>query len=405
MDRLLTLVGKERPLGEVAQVLSFSPNGLQPSVTGAVLVTCADESEHECAQAFIQGFVAHRLPALKSAVRSPMRLANLGARYEWGTVRIAEAHFRDRPVAPVDKPKLMMVKINAHVARSGRAAEDPLYGVWKRYGTLSPGCGALDALLQGDRRPHAMELAEAFGSEGVDRLALLRDPATIPPRRRMLDAAVVSARLQARKAVLDIQDHDPERHTRYLVVPCVTINQPGADTEIVVGVYDLDHGDDSNHETYHGLGDDPSAYRFTVEHGRVEVSDPHVGRLRAARNHRVVAREEAGKLRSPGRNAALDDAGAEVRAGDHRRDARARTLLRIVLPILAELAPVPAAIVLFAGGAVDIHHAFKVHRLARRLAGDDEARQLLADVEAQLDSMGPERAQALLELLFRDLGP
>jgi hypothetical protein len=77
-------------------------------------------------------------------------------------------------------------------------------------------------------------------------------------------------------------------------------------------------------------------------------------------------------------------------------------LLRAALPILAEVAPVPAAILLFAEGAVGIHHAFRVQQLTREMEQSLEARQILDEIEAKVDQFEPDRARALIELLMRD---
>ena len=81
-ERLHELVGGERSLAEVAQALHFSSVGLSAGAVGAMLITCADESEHECEEAFQRGLAQYLLPSLKLGRRSAMRLANLGGRYE-----------------------------------------------------------------------------------------------------------------------------------------------------------------------------------------------------------------------------------------------------------------------------------------------------------------------------------
>jgi hypothetical protein len=86
----------------------------------------------------------------------------------------------------------------------------------------------------------------------------------------------------------------------------------------------------------------------------------------------------------------------------HRNHRHAHALLRIALPILAEVMPVPAAIILFAEGAVGVHHAFRAHRLARELEGSEDARKILAEVHDRIDQLEPARAEALIELLLRE---
>jgi hypothetical protein len=92
----------------------------------------------------------------------------------------------------------------------------------------------------------------------------------------------------------------------------------------------------------------------------------------------------------------------DVARDKHRNHQHARQLLRIALPVLAEVMPVPAAILLFAEGAVGIHHAFRAHRLAREMEGSEDARKILAEVHDRIDQLDPARAEALIELLMRE---
>jgi hypothetical protein len=386
-----------------------------------VHVTCADEAEAECAEAFQQGFVQYLLPPLKFARRSAMRVSNLGGRYEWGAIRLADLHFT--PPGTPASPRLMVVKINAHVAleptnrsvapRAGAADAATVWegergfrlGAWTRYGRDSPCCSALHSLLHGGHEPWVEELREAFDSEGKTRIAALNDAQAVDPAFRSLFAAIVSARLQAPKAVLDIQELQPASPIRFIVLPCVTINRHERDTEILCGVYAIDDSPDKA-VTYFGLGDDPRAYRVRLQNHQMQVTDDELGTKRAARNHRAVVRSEW-KARRGSQRAAIDDPRLErirddVARNKHRHHQHARTLLRMTLPILAQAMPVPAAVILFAEGAAGIHHAFRAHRLARELSGTEEARKILAEVHDRIDQMDPAKAEALVELLVRE---
>ena len=233
----------------------------------------------------------------------------------------------------------------------------------------------------------------------------------VDPLYRPLYAAIVSARLQARKVVLDIQDHQPDSPTYFVVVPCVTVNRHERDTEVVCGVYTVDTRDAAGagaeaESVYSGLGDDPAAFSTEIEHGRFTVTDDQVGRERVARNHRELARS---KLLSHGERVVLPTADerlqrvrGDVARNKHKHHHHAKTLLRIALPILAEVAPVPIAILAFAEGAAGIHHAWRVHKLAARMEGTAEAQQILGEIEDRIDQLDGERAEALLELLMRD---
>jgi len=260
--------------------------------------------------------------------------------------------------------------------------------------------------MAGSRLPPAEDLREALESEGRDRLAALRDPERVPPPLAPLYGALASARVQARKVVLDIQDYSPDSPTCYLVLPCVTLNRAERDTEVLCGIYVIDARDGLREATYRGLGDDPAAYAMRVVNGRLAIADDELGRQREARDHREIART-AIRTHLASHPAALDDPRLarlreDVARNQHRHHHHARALLRVALPVLAEVAPVPAALLAFGDGAAGIHHAFRVHRLARTMDGDAEARRILHDLHQRIDSMPGDRAEALVELLARD---
>jgi len=401
------MVGKERSLNEVTQALHFFADSLRAGVVGALHVTCADESETECAEAFRKGFAHYLLPPLKLADRVPMRLANLGGQYEWGAARIAEQHY----VAPRGF-KLIVVKINSHVGV--QLPTDPVtlgkipavrLGVLRRYDSESPSCGALHALLEGSTLPFAERTRELLGSEGLDRESILRDDSKVDPATRMLTAALVSSRLQARKAILDIQDYLPPTPTYWLIVSCVTLNRPARDTEIVTGFYVLDTRGGDHTPTYHGLGDDPSTYRITLRRQGFTIEDDRFGITRAGRDHRALAMKRWREIERDDLfvgDERLDRIRHDVAVNKHLDPHHARNLLRLALPVLAEVAPVPVAVLLFAEGAVGIHHAFTVDALTRELSNSEAARAILEDLHARIDQLDPERAEAMVELLVRE---
>jgi hypothetical protein len=270
VESLKSRIGRESDLAQVAWSLRDVAQSIRAGVVGGYHVTCSDEAEAECARAFQRLFVEQLLPGLKPDVRAPFRTATLGSRYEPGAVRIAEENFaaaESRAGA-----KLLVVKINAHVGV--RPAGDGFeYGWIDRYDRPSACCGALARLLEDKRLPAVDELREIFRSGGVDRLAVLRDPSRVPTAHRALLAAVVNARLQARRAAEDIQGHRPGTPTTFLIVPCVSLNRPGPDTELVVGEYGIDWTGASATVAYQGLGDNPASYRVRHEFGRVRIED------------------------------------------------------------------------------------------------------------------------------------
>lgn len=411
MTSLHALVGEERSLQEVSRAIYLTVRPMRAPVVGALLVTCSDETEGECADVFQQQFVQNLLPQLKFSRRAPFRTANLGGRYEWGSLRLAEQHF----AAPVDESagKVLIVKINAHVGveqpgdRLSRNETPPTLGERNRYGRVLPCCGALNALLAGVSSPFVDELRELFRSEDEDRLTVLQNVEQVPAARAPLYAAILSARLQARKAVMDAQDQVPDSPTLFIVLPAVTINRPERDTEMLCGVYAIDRRTAETTSSYTGLGDDPSAYAMRVVHQRITISDDQIGRSREARDHRAMIRTAIRTASDAGRSRVAADPRLarlreDVERNQHRQHHHARALLRAALPIMAEVAPVPAALVAFGDGALGIHHAFRVHRLAESMKGDAEARQLLQDLHDRIDTMDADRAAALVELLARD---
>jgi hypothetical protein len=443
MEHLHWVVGRERALRELTQMLYFDIRAHTGVLVGALHVTCADETEAECAEAFQQGFVQYLLPQLKFARRSAMRVSNLGGRYEWGSIGIADMHFA-LPEAITPPPRLMVIKVNAHVAledtsgplvspvaaasargapRSTKTvgviepeASQPAtvwdgerefrLGAWKRYGRESPCCSALYSLLRGGHEPWVEELREGFESEGKSRIAALNDPQVVDPAYRPLFAGLVAARLQARKAVLDIQDLHPTTPIRFVVLPCVTINRHERDTEILCGIYTIDPVSTEQPVTYFGLGDDPAAYRVRVQNRQIQIVDDELGTKRLGRDHRALVRSEfhtrRGHSRTRLEDKRLERIRQDVARDQHRNHQHARALLKIALPVLAEVMPVPAAVILFAEGAAGIHHAFRAHRLAREMEGSEDARKILAEVHDKIDQLDPARAEALIELLMRE---
>ena len=276
MKELKKLIGHEFTIKKISRTLCDITQELRPGVVGAMHITCADESEHECVQAFQKGFVQHHLPELKFAEQSAFRISNLGGRYDWGAVGIAEEHFV-LPEIP-SSFKLMVIKINSHV---GVTVENDTesYGFLKRYGHESACCGALNALIAGKKGPFLEDLREVFRFAGKDRLQVLVDPGRVAPALRSLYAAVVSAGLQARQVMTDIRAHQSPVPTLYLVMPCVTLNRPDVDTEILCGVYTADRRTGDMKEEYVGLSDDPANYSFSIHDRRISIEDKDTKKL------------------------------------------------------------------------------------------------------------------------------
>lgn len=270
MDSLDDLIGVETPLDAVSAVLRTFAEGVGASTVGAYQVCCSDETECLCSGALDREFVFRLLPDLKPGCCGAFHTVTLGARYEWGAVRVAEEHFAT-PAAR-DGFKFLLVKINAHAAVE-RTPDGWRYGWLQRYGNESACCGALAGLFEGSLLPAIVELRELFASGGLDRLSLLADPQRVEPPYRALLAALVSAHLQGMRVVRDIQEFRPASPTVFLVVPCVTVNRPGPDAEIVVGQYGIDRTGAKAEVRYAGLGNDPTAYRLRHDGDRVIITD------------------------------------------------------------------------------------------------------------------------------------
>jgi hypothetical protein len=274
-SRLHDFIGTESKLEATSGALREFVEELGPAIVGAHHVTCSDETERECSEVFHRWFVGRILPDLKSAYRAAFRTINLGGRYEWGSARLAEDHFA--LAAATGGFKLLLVKINSHVAVRHDGPE-PEYGKFVRYDRESTCCSALAAMLAGSEMPAARALANLFASDDQDRAETLMDPRRVPPHQRPLLAAVCNARLQSHRAVIDIAEHRPQAAAIFMVVPCVTINRLGQDTELVVGWYGIDWTGQAPQIKYQGLGDDPAAYRVRHEQRCVIVEDdnwPH----------------------------------------------------------------------------------------------------------------------------------
>jgi len=270
MAKLQDLIGTESDLAEVGSALREAVSDLGPAAVGAYHVTCSDEVECECVEAFQRGFVAELLPTLKPGTRTPFRSVNLGARYERGAIHIAEEHYAT-PAAQ-DGFKLMAVKINAHVAVQ-ESSDGPAYGLMNRYGGPSTCCGALASMLAGGDLPAVKELAQTFRTDGNDRVKTLND--SMPAKHRALLASVTNARLQAGRAASEISQYQPQTPTHWLILCCVSINRPEPDTELIVGRYLIDTTGEAAKIEYQGLGDNPATYRVEHHKNGLRIADDH----------------------------------------------------------------------------------------------------------------------------------
>ncbi len=262
----------------------------------------------------------------------------------------------------------------------------------------------MHAVLAGSAEPYARQLREMFHWEGVDRVAMLLDPRRVDPEVRSLLLAVVSARLQARQAILEIQDRQTITPTVYLIVPCVTLNRHDRDTELLCGLYTANAEGYKCDAEYAGLGDDPSQYEVGHDSGRLVISDEHLGACRPARDHRELVRAKwrtrtRGPIADEGR---LHELVAQAESGVRQDHYYAKAVLKSLLHGLAGLAPGPAAVVLFSEGLADLYHAHRAHHIAEEIAGDAEARKILDDVHHSIEQIDDEHARRIVDLLVEE---
>jgi hypothetical protein len=419
MEELYRLLGQEMDSEELCRALYFAARGIDSPVVGAVHITCADEAERKCTEAFQQHFSQYLLPELKFGERSHFRLANLGGRYEWGAVRIAEEHFATE--ASREAFKLLVVKVNSHVSLE-RTSHAPRFGVMPRYERESTCCGALQGFVAGMPTPFADSLREVFHSEGKDRVAVLQDPEKVPEACRPFFTAVANARLQARRALVEIQDFTPTTPTLYLVLPCVTLNQKQRDTEIACGLYTADARNfgPPAQVTYRGVSDDPANYELREELGRVRLHDNALKTTREARDHRALALERlrqrglaartaetlAGTTATTSSRRTLEEIPPEaqrvLRAAQekqHHDIARAKPILKALLRTAAHVDPVSSAVLAFAEGLASIHNIYRVERLVRDVSTANDTREILEEVHNSVDQLSPERARDVIDVL------
>ncbi|MBM4090499.1 MAG: hypothetical protein FJ276_13915 [Planctomycetes bacterium] len=402
MGRIQELIGRECDADGVNRALRDFARGQRAAAVGAVHVTCSDECEREAVESFQHWFADAVLPELKFWSKSPFRTANLGGRYEWGAIRVAENHY----ALPQTQGsfKLMVVKVNSHVGVLDEEGQR-LFGRMDRYATASTCCGALHAMMAGRRLPALDELAAAFHFDDVPRLEMLRSADVVSPDVRSLVVAVVNARLQARSAVVDIQDYSPKTPTVSVVVPTVTLNRKQRDTEFIVGMYWTDSR--KGGADYVGLGDDPSRYHIRTDHGYLLIEDAECKEPREARNHRQDVVQQW-RARHPkfelARNARLDEIAEKSKNASHASAEITRETLKTLLWLVADVSPIPLAILLFAKGLAGVHHLYRVHRLARGADGGRHARDIIGEVSDQLTHVPADRARDTIDAVMAHYG-
>ena len=373
MQHIRQLIGTAYDAAVVARAIKEYVRGMDAPVVGAMHVTCSDGAEHECADAFHQELVQDLLPAYTFLNKAAFRTANLGARYEWNSVRVAESHFAG--AAPGHAYKLMVVKINTHVAWD-TSDTGPVFGRMRRFDAESTYCGALHSLIDGRRGPFLDLLREVYSSEGIDRLAMLRDPRKVAPEHQALVAAVIAARLQARQALLDIQDYTPVSPTVYLVLACVSLNRLERDHEMVCGYYLADFRQGKHDLEYMGLGDDPSRYVVEASDTSVTVLDQESRASRPAYDYRGIIGTRWKSLRD-----------GAIPADAFRADLEPRVALLQFLTTTRADAPRAGALLAFACGLSPIYHLHRAFRVSQDAAFPGDAAMILDEAMARVGEL------------------
>ena len=181
----------------------------------------------------------------------------------------------------------------------------------------------------------------------------------------------------------------------------LTINRHQRDSELLCGVYRADRRTNKATFEYLGLVDDPTKYELTVRHRSLLVSDEGVHHPREARDHRELVlqtwKQNAPVL--PRDALRLEKILDKAQREEQLNPAATKAILKSLLWVLADVAPVPVSILLFAKGVAGVHNAYRAHRLAQDTHDETDARAILDEIQNRIDHLPPEQARAVLDLL------
>ena len=413
-------VGREAHMGDLGRAIVRVVATARPANVASLHVTCSDGLERLCAKTF-HDTVARDITVPADREWAPLRTANLGGRYEWGSGGVGFSHFVSAP------PNMMVVQINSHVGVI-REARSLRFGTHERSGRMSPVCGAISMVLADRKGPFATEMREALNSEGLDRIALLNDPTSVHPDYKYLYGAIVNARVQARRALLDLArplEAGEVGSDLLLVLAAVTFNQRGADHELMVGYYAGKRDPDGVMQAiWCGLGDNQLKYQYAFDLAGVKVSQPgpQKRQARGTARHRELPVEELAeqleelralpdedtttdRVEAPSESDAppvqldphslsvLDQVDALLNDSDHPWTSLA---VKGACIALTEALAVPAVLTLFAGGALAANHAFRMQRIARGGGHEHEVEELAHETALDLEQRDPREARSIL---------
>lgn len=252
ISALEKVIGHELELGQLSTTISHTIATSPAATVGAVHVTCADEAQHRVIEKVQELIIEPHVTPMASGQRTAFRLVNLGGYHETGALGIAEDHWAGAH-DPATGPKLMFVRVDAHVGVDDDPAAEPIYGHFVRFGRPSVACGALAAILHG----HAMAGGGGFVDHHVRARRILE---AFPEHNRMLAAAICRAELSAadcRNEILTSVSHDTP--TVWLIVATVTLNHSDRHASMLTSVTVIDP---DLAETTTSLGVDPERYRI-----------------------------------------------------------------------------------------------------------------------------------------------
>lgn len=258
---LAALVGRELELGLLSGAISDSVGTTTAATVGAVHITCADEAQHRVIEKVQELIVEPHVTPMASGERTAFRLINLGGHHEGGALDIAEDHWAGAH-DPATGPKVMLVRVDAHVGVDDDPHGSRIYGHFLRFGRDSVACGALAAILRGQ----ALRGGEGFVDSEVRARRILE---AFPEHTRMLAAAICRAELSAADCRAEIETLSHDTPTVWLVVATVTLNHPDRHASMLTSVTVVD---ENLSEDGFGLGTDPERYHLDYADGALCVT-------------------------------------------------------------------------------------------------------------------------------------
>ena len=437
VHELRQAVGRELPLDSFHNLLRRAAESVQAvQHYGCSLISCSDELNGDLRASFELN-VGRSLTARHSPRnQGNFPLSNISGQYEPGAFGMVHDHFRaaarGAPAGSAGVEDLMVLfEIASHVGRR-LDGHQVVHGEIDRKGRPSPCCGALAALL--DPRPLQELVAHPWfdkltGSFGPDRLDELRE---LEPADGMLRAAVVHAAIQAEAVVAEVLREAPRENTWVLVAPLVLIDQAGILTALPVGYHLLNSdGERVRIEGGYSLRTTPGAISIEYQGGGLQVTadeafvddldgDPEsLGALEVQERHfeaalaaelgdrHAHAHELVGEHREAVRRelAETREQMNPLRSNPEAWRVYARPLLRSLFQGLTLVAPEVGLAALLVDTGRDWASAKQRYEAFKHGPNTPAGRRALREIEASIQQLGHDEAQAVLEQLVADTSP